>query len=73
VREGRTRAGDESVIPFFEQPDPEGISLDGKRFGALLDDYYRLRGWNVESGIPNGKTLRDLGLNTVADSLAGLA
>jgi len=35
----------------------------------LLDDYYDERGWDIETGIPTEKTLRELGLEDVAKDL----
>jgi len=32
----------------------------------MLDEYYRLRGWDVETGIPLPETLRRLGLEDAA-------
>jgi aldehyde:ferredoxin oxidoreductase len=34
----------------------------------MLDDYYRLRGWD-ENGIPTREKLKSLGLDDVADVL----
>ena len=34
----------------------------------MLDEYYRLRGWN-EQGVPTREKLRELGIEDVADSL----
>ena len=54
LRQGRTRADDESVIPYFQnQPDnwptdngPQ--TLDPVQFRALLDRFYAVRGWDKE-------------------------
>ena len=70
VREGRTRKNDETVIPFFKQPDfTKGIPLDEKRFRGLMDQYYALRGWDVATGVPKREKLEQLGLKDVADEL----
>ena len=39
---------------------------------AMKDEYYWLRGWDKETGIPFGETLRDFGLDHVAEDLARL-
>ena len=39
-------------------------------YKLLLDEYYRLRGCDIESGIPTRPTLEGLGLEDVADDLA---
>ncbi len=73
---GRERSDDESVIPYFEREEwwqspllGEKKRLDRGQFLALLDRYYRLRGWDVEHGRPTGSTLRRLGLHDVATEL----
>ena len=34
-----------------------------------MDDYYRLRGWDIVSGIPTRSTLEKQGLKKIADEL----
>jgi aldehyde:ferredoxin oxidoreductase len=36
----------------------------------MLDDYYDLRGWDKQTGIPTRKTLKELDLSDIADDLA---
>ena len=62
VREGRTRKDDEQVIPHFKKPDAQGITLDEKKFSQLMDEFYELRGWDPQTGIPRGDKLEELGL-----------
>ncbi len=62
VRYGRSREDDEKVIPYFEQPDKDGIKLDRGGFMKVMDEYYRLRGWDVETGRPTTGKLGELGL-----------
>ena len=63
VREGITRADDRLPDRFTKEPMPEGpgkgqtVDLD-----PMLDDYYSLRGWDIETGHPTSKTLRRLSL-----------
>ncbi|MFH0915462.1 MAG: aldehyde ferredoxin oxidoreductase N-terminal domain-containing protein [bacterium] len=47
-----------------------GNKLDKKRFEAMLKEYYRLRGWDEDSGIPRVDTLESLGLEDVASVVA---
>ncbi|MHA1246632.1 MAG: aldehyde ferredoxin oxidoreductase family protein [Candidatus Thorarchaeota archaeon] len=63
VREGIARADDRLPDRFTKEPMPEGpgkgqtVDLD-----PMLDDYYRLRGWDIETGRPTWETLRRLSL-----------
>jgi aldehyde:ferredoxin oxidoreductase len=73
---GRTRAMDESVIPFFERPEymvnpfiGHRMSLDRTEFLRLMDEYYALRDWDPETGRPTRAKLEMLGLRDVADDL----
>ena len=79
VREGRTRQGgwytnaDESVIPYYEKwNDCNGENLDANQFRALLDRYYTLVGWDVETGWPTRAKLEELDLKDVADELESI-
>jgi aldehyde:ferredoxin oxidoreductase len=38
----------------------------------MVDEYYELRGWNVESGLPKRANLEALGLKEMADELEKL-
>ena len=38
-------------------------SLIRKQWQEMLSDYYRLRGWDVETGNPTRQTLESLGLS----------
>ncbi len=61
---------------FYEEPFPaepfKGALLSRDEVNRLLDDYYDLRGWDRETGIPTRKTLTELDLDYVADELAAL-
>lgn len=72
VREGRTRQDDEQVIPYFVRPDRNGIGLDEEKFRRLMDEFYELRGWDPETGIPRREKLEELGLGFAARELQGL-
>ncbi|MBS7609158.1 hypothetical protein KEJ19_01120 [Candidatus Bathyarchaeota archaeon] len=69
IREGRRRRDDEQVIPYFMKPDRQGIGLDEEKFRRLMDEFYELRGWDVETGIPTKRKLEELGLGDVAEGL----
>lgn len=63
VREGRNRKVDENVISFFSKPNwTRRITLDKDKFKALLDEYYKLRGWDVGTGRPTKSKLEELRL-----------
>ena len=73
---GRTRAMDERVIPSFEY-DEDHINpeigarkkLDRDQFLPVMDEYYRLRGWDVETGWPTKERLERLGLGGVHEEM----
>jgi aldehyde:ferredoxin oxidoreductase len=41
----------------------KGKTLDRKAFERMKDEYYRLRGWDDESGMPHKRKLKELGLD----------
>ena len=49
----------------------KGKALEKERFEKLLDDYYRLRGWDVATGLLKEETLRALDLADVIEGLPG--
>ena len=65
AREGITRRDDTLPKRFLEEPMPEG---SGPSTGSvlelepMLDEYYRARGWDVETGLPTREKLKELGL-----------
>jgi aldehyde:ferredoxin oxidoreductase len=72
VREGRSKAYDLTcgVVRYLTQrPDTAGLRLDAAQFTRALEDYYRLRGWDVDRGWPTKETLRSLGLPGVVEEL----
>ncbi len=46
-----------------------GATLPQERLDIMLDEYYRLHGWDRESGRPTEATLRQLGLGFVTEGL----
>jgi len=73
VREGARRKDDYPPWREFEEPyvsGPfKGHVLDRKKYDAMLDEYYRLHGWDVKTGIPSRDKLEELGLADIADDL----
>lgn len=65
AREGITRKDDTLPSRFLVEPLPEG---SGPSAGSvlelepMLDEYYRARGWDVETGLPTVEKLAELGL-----------
>ncbi len=63
AREGITRADDRLPDRFTKEPMPEGpgkgqvVNLE-----PMLNDYYRLRGWDLETGLPTKETIKRLSL-----------
>ncbi len=71
VRMGATRTDD---LPSrgAAWPSDEPLMVAGEEYGTLnqiLDEYYDERGWNVKTGFPTKKKLKDLGLEEVAEDL----
>jgi aldehyde:ferredoxin oxidoreductase len=70
VRDGRTRVTD--VLPefFFKTPVPDGPQvgkkLDKAMFEKMKDEYYNLRGWDVETGLQKESTLKALNMSDIA-------
>ena len=73
AREGITREDDALPKRFLDEPMPEG---PGKgqvvNLRVMLDEYYTLRGWDPETGIPKPETLKKLGLRQEASELEGM-
>jgi len=73
VRDGRSRETDAIPDFFFEAAvrngPQKGNRLDRERFERMKDEYYRLRGWDINTGLPYRSTLEGLGLKEVADVL----
>jgi aldehyde:ferredoxin oxidoreductase len=40
----------------------KGRAVDRDQFKTIMDEYYRLRGWDVQTGIPSSETLEKLNL-----------
>lgn len=48
------------------------LGTDRKEFEKMKDEYYALRGWDLQTGIPRKETLLEYGLDDVAQDLASL-
>jgi aldehyde:ferredoxin oxidoreductase len=72
TREGIERKDDHLIGKWAEEPVPNGAykgeKIDPEKFEQMLDDYYRLRGWD-KNGVPTREKLKELGLEEVATSL----
>ena len=47
----------------------KGAVLDREKFEAMKDEYYRLRGWDVATGLQTAEMLEGLDLEDVATDL----
>lgn len=65
VKDGFSRQDDTLPKRYFEEPIPEGPAqgevISPKEFDGMLDEYYRLHGWD-KNGIPQIENLKRLGL-----------
>ena len=71
-REGLDRKDDRLIGKWANEPVPngpyKGEMIDSEKWEVMLDEYYRLRGWD-ENGVPKKEKLKELGLDDVADAL----
>ena len=51
--------------------DATGNTLVRDKFADMLKEYYRLRGWDEDTGLPREKTLSRLGLEDVLPDFEG--
>jgi aldehyde:ferredoxin oxidoreductase len=70
---GFGRADDLPPRKFVDIPVNKGVfageKIDPAGWNRMLDDYYRLHGWDAATGWPTAKCLSDLGLTDVAERL----
>lgn len=75
VREGLNRKHDTLPFRILYEPIPNGASKGActkpAELRAMLDEYYKLRGWDVKTGIPMKEKLKELSLEYVAHKLWG--
>jgi aldehyde:ferredoxin oxidoreductase len=73
VREGFTRADDTLPERVLTEPLQSGGSkghfISNDDLKQMLDEYYTVRGWDLETGIPKKGKLTELGLGYVAEQL----
>ena len=72
VREGIRREDDTLPERFLKEPLPEecGDSAGSVvELEPMLDEYYKARNWEIETGIPKEEKLRELGLNEIIEDL----
>ena len=69
VREGLTPSDDRLPARFFELETPTGLTLSADKFEEMKRQYYVLRGWDGDTGIPTRESLERLGIGDVADDL----
>ncbi|MEW6039912.1 MAG: aldehyde ferredoxin oxidoreductase family protein [Elusimicrobiota bacterium] len=63
VRGGMTRKDDSLPDRLTKEGAPEGIPKGQVvELDAMLDEYYRWRGWDIKTGIPTEDKLKELGL-----------
>jgi aldehyde:ferredoxin oxidoreductase len=76
VRQGLRKQDDLRVPPRYLTPMPAGPGkgrlIEMETLTALIEDYYKARGWDVETGIPTREKLTELGLGSVAQAVAAL-
>lgn len=73
ARLGLTRKDDTLHGRWMNEPCPRGPGEGMKvsdYLDALLDEYYRERGFDIKTGLPRRETLQKLGLDSVASELA---
>jgi aldehyde:ferredoxin oxidoreductase len=70
ARHDITRADDRLPRRFSEEPSPSG-NAEGEtiQLEAMLDEYYALRGWDLETGWPTMGKLQELGLDDAIEEL----
>lgn len=66
AREGISRKDDTLPLRYFE-PMPlgphKGESIDKRAFSIMLNEYYQLHGWDINTGIPTEQNLKRLQLD----------
>jgi len=73
TREGFARKDDTLPKRFLKEPLPFGPSKGHVcNLEPMLDDYYKLRGWDVKTSFPTRAKLEELGLKEIADELEKL-
>ena len=61
--------GVDVVGPGGEQIKVDNPTVDRNKYDEMFNEYYKLRGWNVTTGMPGRKRFEELDLKDVADDL----
>ena len=73
VREGQRRSDDTLPKRFLSEPIPEGPSkgmmVTEEMLEKMKDEYYSLRGWDTDTGIPLPEKLYALDLPDIAEDM----
>jgi aldehyde:ferredoxin oxidoreductase len=73
VREGFKRADDSLPERLMTEPLQSGASkgqlISRKDLDTMLDEYYTVRGWDLGTGVPTRKKLKELNLDYVCDEI----
>lgn len=70
VREGLTRKDDTQPERILNEPFKSGPSAGHVvNLQPMLDEYYKLRGWDLKTGFPTKRKLEELELSNVAEEL----
>jgi aldehyde:ferredoxin oxidoreductase len=73
IHVGFTREDDYPPRRFVEEPVDRGpfagFKCDQDKWDEMLDRFYQLNGWDVQSGLQTRAGLEDLGLSDIADKL----
>lgn len=75
VRAGMIRKDDTPPERFFtpiRSGPSKGERLEKKKLAKAIDEYYGLRGWDVNTGLPTRAKLEELGLKEVVEELGKL-
>lgn len=73
VRFGIRRKDDTLPKRFIEEPlssgPAKGQTFPEDRLNKMIDRYYKIRGWDLKTGLPNKSKLKNAGLEDVAEDL----
>lgn len=69
ARQGQTKEDDWLFDCIFEDPSYKDFGLNREDLRRVIDQYYGIRGIDVETGLPCRSTMERLGLTDVADRL----
>jgi aldehyde:ferredoxin oxidoreductase len=72
LRQGEIHLNQNGLVPGYngEVISKLGAVIDRDEFEEMKSEYYNLRGWDVETGLPTKTKLEELDLSDVAEDLA---